>query len=126
MFRYFKSIFFLLLVIVYSCNSGDANKILLENEVEYKMKRYVHNKLKKCKSNALEDAEIHVDSIITEVTNNAVKSDLEFPERPIRDTSSENFNFKIDSIELDDAMDSLKLFESIIEQDTVKTPNILK
>lgn len=123
---YFKAILILSILLVYSCNSGDSNRILLENEVELKMKIYIHKKLNKCKSNALEDAEIHVDSIITEVTKNAVKSDLEFPERPIRDTNSENFNFKIDSLEMDKALDSLKLLKINIEKDTNKTPKILK
>lgn len=125
MFSYLKAMLVLSLLLVYSCNSVNSNKILMEKEVEYKIKKYIHNKLKKCKSEALEDAEIHVDSIITEVTKNAVKNDLEFPERPERDTSSENFNFKIDSIKLDKVVDSMNLSEIKNKKDTVKTPKIL-
>ena len=104
------------LLFVLSCNSGDDNKFLLEKEVDYKMQIHINKKLNGCRNNALEDAEVFVDSIITEITSNSIKNDLEFPERPGRDTSSENFNFKIDSMDIIKVVDSLNLLKDSTKQ----------
>jgi len=105
------------ILVLIGCDSDINNKNLIEEEVKYKINRHIANKLKKCRIKALVDAEIFVDSIITEVTNNAVNKNIDFPDKPEgRDTSSSEFDIKIDSVDLDDIVDSFRINKDAISR----------
>ncbi len=98
------------LLFILSCESAIDNTALVEKEVNRKIHSLIQNKMEKCRNNALEDAEVYVDSIITDITQNSINKDIDFPEKPVKkDTDSLSFNIKIDSINLDKVLDSLKI-----------------
>ena len=116
----FMASFFMIL----SCESSVDDTKLINREINRKLSRFKKNKLRECRLKALDDAEIYVDSIIRDITINAVNSSIDFPEKPEgRDTSKEKFDVKIDSVEIIKIVDSLniKRVEIIdsIESDTI-------
>lgn len=105
---FYIPVIFIAVIIFSSCDENEAINQKIEFKVKEKLSVYKRKRLKKCKDKALEDAEIYVDSIIAEITKNAVYKDLDFPERPARDTSVDNYELELDSFELDKIVDSLK------------------
>ncbi len=85
---------------MYGCSSQDNNNAIYE-EVTLKYNNYKRNKINRCVKSALEDAEIYVDSIITEYTKNSVKNIVEFPDKPQKNYDSSLYDIKIDSFDID-------------------------
>jgi hypothetical protein len=78
-----------------------------------------------CRLDAMEDAEIFVDSIIKDITKNAIGSDIDFPDKPSgRDTSKSEFDIKIDSVKVNEIVDSLNI-TTIKAIDTIDLDTIL-
>ncbi len=98
----YKIITIFLLFFVVSCFSEDNgdNKIIYE-EVSLKYESYKRNKIKRCVKSALEDAETYVDSIITDYTQNSIKNNVDFPEKPQRNNDSGLYDIKVDSFNID-------------------------
>ncbi len=105
------------LLFILSCESAIDNTALVEKEVNKKMQSLIQNKMDKCRNNALGDAEVYVDSIIADITQNSINKDIDFPDKPVKkDTDSLSFNIKIDSINLDEVIDSLKIIRDTITE----------
>ncbi len=98
----YKIITILLLFFVVSCSSEDNenNKIIYE-EVSLKYESYKRNKVDRCVKSALEDAEMYVDSIITDYTKNSIKNNIDFPEKPQRNNDTGLYDIKIDTFDID-------------------------
>ncbi len=109
---YIKSII-LIILFAFSFSACESNLIdmdAINKEVNAKLERKIALKIKDCRQKALEDAEIYVDSVITELTKDVLIEDLDFPDKPQRDTVTVNYQIKIDSIDIKELTDSLKLF----------------
>ncbi len=118
MSNYKPILIILSLLFFISCNSNIDNTSLIEKEVNNRIRILIKNKIEKCRRNALEDAEIHVDSIISEITQNSVNKGIDFPEKPVKkDTDSLSFNIEIDSINLEKVIDSLRLLRDTTHND---------
>ncbi len=109
--RCIKSII-LLILFAFSfsaCESDLIDMDAINNEVNTKLKRKIAIKIKDCRQKALEDAEVYVDSIIANITHDFIKKDIDFPEKPQRDTEIINYQIKVDSVNIKRLTDSLNL-----------------
>jgi len=67
-----------------SCSKTDENRLSYEEVWESRKKDFLDEKVKKCIANALNEAEIHVDSMST-VWMKEINSDtIDFPSKPSR------------------------------------------
>ncbi len=109
----FRYIFFtIVFLFLSSCESTIDNTALIEKEVNRKVNSLINQKTEKCRQNALNDAEVYVDSIISDITQNSINKGIDFPEKPEKkDTDSIGFKIEIDSLNLDEVIDSLKLIQ---------------
>jgi len=98
-----------------SCNSDLIDMDAINKEVNAKLQRKIDIKINDCRHKALEDAEIYVDSIITELTNDILIKNIDFPEKPQRDTEAKNYKIKIDSININNLTDSLNLINDSLD-----------
>ena len=115
---YYTKITILFVLIVFSfsaCNSDLIDMDAINKEVKAKLQRKIDIKINDCRHKALEDAEIYVDSIITELTNDILIKDIDFPEKPQRDTEAKNYQIKIDSININKLTDSLNLINDSLD-----------
>ena len=100
-------IFFLFAFILYSCDIGSVDMDKVNQEIENRIKTQKIKKTIECTEKARAEAEIFVDSIITEITKNSINNDLSFPERPSRDTLSKYYEVKLDSVNISKLLDSM-------------------
>jgi len=105
-----------------ACDDSLEIKEKINLKVKEKLDDFRWRKLKKCRDKALEDAETFVDSIITEITKNAVYKDLDFPEKPVRDTANSEYNINLDSFDIKKVIDSLEISDPAKpnDRDTVR------
>ena len=108
-------IFFLFLFTFTACESDLIDMDAINKEVNTKLQRKFDIKIYDCRQKALEDAEIYVDSIITEITKDILIKDLEFPEKPQRDTETKNYQIKVDSVNIKRLTDSLNLITDSLD-----------
>lgn len=120
-------IYFIAIFVVLGCESGIDKDILINKAIKRKLDRHIERKLDKCRTNALEDAEIYVDSIIKEVTKSAIGSDIDFPDKPMgRDTSNKAFDISIDSVEMVEIVESLKINSDSFIKDSLQIIDTIK
>jgi hypothetical protein len=92
---------------LYSCDIGTVDMKKVNQEIENRIKIQKIKKTMECQQNAMKDAEIFVDSIITEITKNSINNDIFFPDRPRRDTSGKHYLIKLDSVNVKKMLDSM-------------------
>jgi len=111
--KYLKYIFFaVVFLFILSCGQSLDNTALIDKEVNQKVRSLINQKAEKCRQNALNDAEVYVDSIISDITQNSINKGIDFPEKPEKkDSDSIGFKIEIDSLNLDEVIDSLKLIQ---------------
>ena len=109
----FKYIFLAAMSLFFiSCEPASDKTALIEKKVKLKVNSLIDKKIDKCKQKALDDAEVYVDSVISEITQNSINRGLDFPDKPEKkDTDSLSFKIEIDSMDIDEIIDSLKLTE---------------
>ena len=109
-----------------ACTNKQDVENKIEAKVNEKLNNYIKSRLSKCRDRALEDAEVYVDSIIAEVTKNAVYKDMDFPSKPVRDTLGEDYEIDLDTFDVQEAKDSLikTKNDSLLIQDSTYTDTI--
>ncbi len=110
-----KILFVLFVFTLSSCESDLVDMDAINKEVNTKLQRKINTKINDCRQKALKDAEIYVDSIITDLTKDILIKDVEFPEKPQRDTETKNYQIKIDSIDINSLVDSLEIINGRID-----------
>lgn len=98
---------FLLVSILFACDTGTADMNKVNFEIANRIKNEKIKRTVQCTELAREEAEIYVDSIITEITKNSLNNDLSFPDRPSRDTISKHYEVKLDSVNIRNLLDSM-------------------
>ncbi len=92
---------------LFACDIGTVDMEKVNLEIENRIKNEKIKRTVKCTELAREEAEIYVDSIITEITKNSLNNDLSFPDRPSRDTISKHYEVKLDSVNIRNLLDSM-------------------
>lgn len=105
MFRIILIIFSFLLL--YGCYDQEIDKVKIDKEIEYKLYIDKRNKTEECRLKVMLEAEMDVDSVISDLTRIYIGNDSTFPQRPNRDTSKDLYNVKIDEINLKSLKDSI-------------------
>jgi hypothetical protein len=98
---------FLLVCSLFACDIGSVDMEKVNLEIENRIKTEKIKRTIKCTQSAREEAEIFVDSIITEITKNSLNNELSFPDRPSRDTISKHYEVKLDSVNIRNLLDSM-------------------
>ncbi len=107
--------------VIYGCESKVIDMDAIQKKVNTRLQRKIDIKIADCREKALQDDEVYVDSIITDLTKNVVLQDLEFPEKPQRDTTFDDYQIKVDSINVEKLSDS----SGILINKNDKKPNPL-
>jgi len=119
-------LFIFTVLLISSCDRSIDSTKLINKEINRKLEKYTLKKLNECRLNAIEEAEIYVDSIIKDITHNAIGSNIDFPDKPTgRDTANSEFDIKIDSIKVEEIVDSLNV-NPIETNDTINLDTILQ
>ena len=100
-------IFILIILIIAGCEIDPIDMNKVERNVELRLKESEVNKITECKQKALIDAEIYVDSIITEIIRNSIFDNMFFPERPKRDTTDIIFEIEHDTVSIKTLLDNM-------------------
>jgi hypothetical protein len=79
-----RNLLFLVPALFAACVEPLDEQAIIDNRIELKKKDYINEKTKECRSRAIEQAELHVDSLIDLWVGREVMDTLLFPKRPVK------------------------------------------